>query len=100
MPTGNPVWSTACPDWEQRLREGRSIIPAPIYPVAAQRALEPVDGRAALVRRRPRAVGRQRVGEIARKHGIDVRDRLREQRAAQPAQLDGRGRGQQACPSL
>ncbi|ASL59417.1 Phage terminase, large subunit [Escherichia coli] len=27
-----PVWSTACPDWAERLKKGLSIIPAPIYP--------------------------------------------------------------------
>lgn len=33
-------WSTACPDWADRLREGRGIIPAPIFPSEAERALE------------------------------------------------------------
>jgi len=32
-------WTTACPDWERRLIEGRSIIPAPIYPEQAAQAL-------------------------------------------------------------
>jgi len=32
-------WSTACPDWADRLREGRSIIPAPIFPDQAEQAL-------------------------------------------------------------
>lgn len=32
-------WSTACTDWESRLVEGRSIIPAPIYPAEAEAAL-------------------------------------------------------------
>lgn len=32
-------WSTACPDWEERLIQGRSIIPAPIYPDQAEQAL-------------------------------------------------------------
>ena len=32
-------WSTACPDWEQRLIDRRSIIPAPIYPDQAAQAL-------------------------------------------------------------
>lgn len=32
-------WSTACPDWESRLVEGRSIIPAPIYLDQAEKAL-------------------------------------------------------------
>jgi phage terminase large subunit-like protein len=34
-----PQWSTACPDWEQRLVERRSVIPAPIYPDQAEQAL-------------------------------------------------------------
>jgi phage terminase large subunit-like protein len=34
-----PTWSTACPDWAQRLKAGQSIIPAPIYPEQAEQAL-------------------------------------------------------------
>ena len=34
-----PEWSTACPGWAQRLREGRSIIPPPIFPEQAEAAL-------------------------------------------------------------
>ena len=33
-------WSTACPDWADRLVAGQSIIPAPIYPAQAQQALD------------------------------------------------------------
>lgn len=32
-------WSTACLDWEDRIREGRSIIPPPIFPEEAEEAL-------------------------------------------------------------
>lgn len=32
-------WSTACPDWPERLRSGRSIIPPPIFPEQAELAL-------------------------------------------------------------
>ena len=32
-------WTTACVDWAARLKAGRSIIPAPIYPDEAARAL-------------------------------------------------------------
>lgn len=32
-------WTTACLDWESRLVEGRSIIPAPIFPDQAEAAL-------------------------------------------------------------
>jgi phage terminase large subunit-like protein len=32
-------WSTACPDWAERLRRGESIIPPPIFPDQAEYAL-------------------------------------------------------------
>ena len=32
-------WSTACPDWAARLKAGQSIIPPPIFPAEAERAL-------------------------------------------------------------
>lgn len=32
-------WTTSCKDWESRLVEGRSIIPAPIFPEQAEHAL-------------------------------------------------------------
>lgn len=34
-----PEWSTACPDWADRLRAGKSIIPPPIFPDQADAAL-------------------------------------------------------------
>ncbi|MGH8331209.1 MAG: terminase large subunit domain-containing protein, partial [Pseudomonas sp.] len=33
-------WSTACPDWEQRLIDHKSIIPPPIFADEAERALQ------------------------------------------------------------
>jgi phage terminase large subunit-like protein len=33
------AWSTACLDWADRLKDGRSIIPAPIFPEQAEIAL-------------------------------------------------------------
>ena len=33
-------WSTACPDWEQRLIDHKSIIPPPIFVEEAERALQ------------------------------------------------------------
>lgn len=36
---GRPQWTTSCPDWADRLRAGRSIIPPPIYADQAQAAL-------------------------------------------------------------
>lgn len=36
-----PTWSTACPDWRERIREGRSLMPCgPIYPEQARIGLE------------------------------------------------------------
>lgn len=35
-----PVWSTACPDWADRLKAGKSIIPPPIFPDQAAQALD------------------------------------------------------------
>lgn len=32
-------WTTACPDWEERLRSGKSIIPKPIFADQAEQAL-------------------------------------------------------------
>ncbi|PZX32049.1 phage terminase large subunit-like protein [Cupriavidus phytorum] len=32
-------WTTACPDWAERLQSGRSIIPPPIFPDQAEQAL-------------------------------------------------------------
>ena len=34
-----PEWSTACKDWADRLKSGRSIIPAPIFPDEAEAGL-------------------------------------------------------------
>ncbi len=34
-----PEWTTAMPDWSDRIREGRSIIPAPLFPDEAERGL-------------------------------------------------------------
>lgn len=32
-------WSTACPDWADRIKRGQSIIPPPIYADQAEQAL-------------------------------------------------------------
>jgi len=62
-----PRWSTACPDWEQRIVDGRSIIPVgPLFPDEAASALE--------VFKALRVVdvaGAPTVGEIARPWILD-----------------------------
>ncbi len=35
-----PEWSTACLDWSDRIKTGKSIIPKPIFPDQAEQALE------------------------------------------------------------
>lgn len=39
MSARKPQWTTACPDWADRLVAGRSIIPKPIFKGAAEKAL-------------------------------------------------------------
>ncbi|MGR2664284.1 terminase large subunit [Chromobacterium haemolyticum] len=34
-----PEWTTACPDWGERIKRGESIIPPPIFPDQAEQAL-------------------------------------------------------------
>ena len=38
-PAAPPEWTTACPDWAERLKARKSIIPAPIYADQAEQAL-------------------------------------------------------------
>ena len=61
-------WSTACPDWEDRIKTGRSIVPCgPLFPSEAESALE--------VFKSLRVVdvpGAPTVGEIARPWIIDL----------------------------
>ena len=34
-----PVWNTACLDWEDRIRNGRSLVPPPLFPEQADQAV-------------------------------------------------------------
>ena len=34
-----PEWTTSCLDWGERIKDGRSLIPPPIFPAEAERAL-------------------------------------------------------------
>jgi phage terminase large subunit-like protein len=62
-----PVWSTACPDWEQRVIEGRSLIPfPPLFPEVSEEALEVF--RELRVKDLP---GAPRMGRISRPWVID-----------------------------
>lgn len=38
--TSTPIWTTAVPDWSDRIRRGDSIIPPPIFHDSAEEALE------------------------------------------------------------
>ncbi|MFH2075815.1 MAG: terminase large subunit [Pseudomonadota bacterium] len=35
----DPVWSTACPEWEKKIIAGESLIPSPIFPLEAEAGL-------------------------------------------------------------
>jgi phage terminase large subunit-like protein len=65
---GRPTWSTACPDWEQRLLAGTSLVPIPpLFPDQAAKALEIFKGL-----RVPDIAGRPTFGEVAAPFVLDL----------------------------
>ncbi len=54
-------WSTACPDWEQRLIDHKWIIPSPIFIEEAERTLQIFRGAA-----RSRSAGQAKDGRMLR----------------------------------
>lgn len=66
--TAFPHWSTACPDWESRILDGRSLIPfSPLFPKEAETALE-IFKRLKIVD----AAGQPTFGEAARPWILDL----------------------------
>src|SRR5690242_11513633 len=62
-----PEWTTACPDWESRIRVGQSIIPCgPLFPASADAAMR-VLRELVLVD----VAGSPKMGEVARQWLLD-----------------------------
>lgn len=62
------TWSTACPDWEERIIAGRSLMPCPpLFPDEAEAGL-------AVFRRLPIVdmIGKPTFGEVARPWAFDL----------------------------
>ena len=65
--TVDPWWSTACPDWEERIVEGRSLIPfPPLFPEEAAEALKVLGGLRVVD-----VVGRPTMAEACRPWSLD-----------------------------
>lgn len=63
-----PEWTTACPDWAERLKSGRGIIPPPIFPDEAERRALSVFRELKIVD----APGSPTIGEACRAVGIPI----------------------------
>lgn len=62
------AWSTACPDWEARVREGRSLVPElPLHEAYADKALSIFERL-----RAPDVIGKPRLGEICSDWQFDL----------------------------
>jgi phage terminase large subunit-like protein len=63
-----PQWSTACPDWEERIVSGRSLIPFdPLFPQEAESSLQVFNAM-----RIADLPGRPTIGEVARPWTTDL----------------------------
>src|SRR5688572_15551891 len=68
MPEIDPAWHTACPDWERRILEGKSLIPKlPLYEEYAAKALR-IFKRLKV----PDLVGNPRHGEVCGQWVFDI----------------------------
>ncbi|WP_347311375.1 terminase large subunit [Defluviimonas sp. SAOS-178_SWC] len=68
MPLDHNPWSTACPDWKERIREGRSLVPdLPLFAPVAEKAL-----RVFKSLRVPDMIGTPTLGEVCEEWIFDL----------------------------